>query len=684
MRRICLRFLLLVALGASAALAQDFSSDQAASKALIQSFATTTGPRIQQQEFGNVDTSGAAALGSNTQSLSAHRTANIDRVNACKAKAEGNYAGVANQEKLDCQAVITAANITFAPNPYLDTTNPNATANAASAKSLLSAQKNAKSQVQSGAITSPLAFATKTDCAPQSTTTPAVSRLDTCRAEKPVTPTTCSIIVSSTLVDGKIVAHDDPAQCAPYAANPSCIPGGISCTLETDVDTGVKDASGNPVLSRVCAVKTQGYDCWSVNAPWDKSNCSVLGNDPACAPTGVTSPVQLVAGASVWEDIQYSCVMKPEQVAITNGCNTTTCVGGTCFDTTPQASQDFASMAVGMEMVREAGVYAHGDPANIRIFQGVANNCTRPTGIGIGANCCNASGAPLVHNRDVLPAIAWQAGSSVVGSAARYGIQQASTYMYDFMFTSGSEWMQEKAFEAMASGSWVPSGPDFGTSFGAYGFSMDIGVQSGFSVSSVLPSAIGEAYSAATVTIAETTIGGMNVSFTFNPYMLAAMVAWQVIQQMNSCSIDEKMLSARRGGNLCVKLGEHCSMQLPWPLKTCIQITEDWCCWDSRLAETIAVQGGAQLGGGPRCGGFSPDELTQIDFSKIDLSAFAAEMRASVVLPDTTYNASTASQSSLQAIRARNSVNPAQSAAGAASPDLGNYVQGRIGSMLQK
>lgn len=668
---------------AAIAQAPDFSADRAASRQIIERMATTTAPAVQQRDYGNIDTSKAATLGSHTQSLAAHRTANISRIDECNAKANTNYSGVTDQEKVDCQAVITAAGILFTPNPYLDTSSPKVTENVQATKSMRATQKNALALVKSGAITSPLPFTSTTNCAPQSSTTPPVSRLDSCRAEKPVSPITCAVTVSNSLVDGKIVSRDDASLCAPYAANPTCIPGGTSCSLETDVDTGAKDSAGNPVLSRVCATKTQGYTCWGVNDAWNLSNCAQLAANPLCAQTGTEIAAQLVAGVPVWADIQYSCVMTPEQVAVTSGCQSTTCVGGTCFDTTPAANQDFASMAVGMEMVREAGVYSTGGEDSLRVFKGAGSNCTRPTGIGIGANCCNASGAPLIRNREILPAIAWQAAGSVVASAGRYGVQQATTYTYDFMMGSGSEWMQAKAWEALGSGAYTPGGPSFGLSMGAYGFSAQIGAQSTL-IPSLLPQSVTAAYNAATIPLGETVIAGNTIQFTFNPYMLAAVVALQMIQEMNSCSIDEKLLSARRGGDLCVRTGEHCSMQLPWPLKTCIQITEEWCCWNSRLAQVIAVQGGAQLGGGPRCGGFSPDELTQIDFSKIDFSSFAAEMRASVVLPDPGYNVSTASQASLRANAARDAVDQSPATNSASDSSLQGYVQGRIQTMMVK
>ncbi len=67
---------------------------------------------------------------------------------------------------------------------------------------------------------------------------------------------------------------------------------------------------------------------------------------------------------------------------------------------------------------------------------------------------------------------------------------------------------------------------------------------------------------------------------------------------------------------------------------------ESSCCFNSRLARIINEQGRAQLGKGwgsqkhPDCSGFTAAELEKLDFSKIDLSEFIAEIMGSIKLPN--------------------------------------------------
>jgi len=677
--------------------APDYSGDMAAAKSFMSGFATSAVPDVQRQMFGNVDLSNVAKLGISGASVQSHNTANTTAINECVAAAKNNFPGYTDQQKLTCHAIITAANITYTPNPYLDATDPQNLRATGTTSNLLTVQKQQIQAARSGAITSPTNFSTSsTSCTPTTTVVPAVTRLDYCRAEKAVTASTCNTTISATVTYGTVTTSEDLTGCASQMTNPSCVAGGSSCLQTTDVDTGTKDSSGNPIIQQVCTLKSYGYDCWDVGGPWDYTQCNNL--DLTCARTGKTTPTQLVSGNPVWEDVEYSCVMTPATAQSTSGCQTSICVGGTCFDATPQASTDFGQAAVGMEILRESGVYANGvDQNNLHIFTGIANGCTRPTGPGIGSNCCQASGGALKTNRDILPSIAWQAVGSAVIATGQYGRQQASNYMYDFMFHSGNDWMIEKAFEAMSSGAWDRSA-GFNMSLSTYGFSIEIGGAASGSVGSVINSAantflpngasdvvkeLSSIYSDATMTTT-TTFAGTELTFSFNPYAMAAMVAIQVIAGLFTCTQDEHMLSARRGGDLCMKLGEGCSKRLPWPLKTCIQVTETWCCWNSQLAKIIAEQGGAQLGGGARCGGFTPQELAQIDFSKINFSGLISQMVKNASTPDAIYNASTVAQASNRARQGQSAITPTGVGSAVSSPALQSYVQGLIQGMQAK
>jgi conjugal transfer mating pair stabilization protein TraN len=84
----------------------------------------------------------------------------------------------------------------------------------------------------------------------------------------------------------------------------------------------------------------------------------------------------------------------------------------------------------------------------------------------------------------------------------------------------------------------------------------------------------------------------------------------------------------------CVLVGEYCAEE--WPLVGCVQRAQGHCCYNSMLARIVNEQGRAQIpsmGGfgspeNPNCRGFSPEEFQAIDFSKVDLSDYFAEIRS--------------------------------------------------------
>jgi conjugal transfer mating pair stabilization protein TraN len=66
----------------------------------------------------------------------------------------------------------------------------------------------------------------------------------------------------------------------------------------------------------------------------------------------------------------------------------------------------------------------------------------------------------------------------------------------------------------------------------------------------------------------------------------------------------------------------------------CLERTKSFCCFNSHLARIINEQGRGQIGKGwgsdtarsPDCSGFSVAELQSLDFSRMDLSEFYAEI----------------------------------------------------------
>jgi len=95
------------------------------------------------------------------------------------------------------------------------------------------------------------------------------------------------------------------------------------------------------------------------------------------------------------------------------------------------------------------------------------------------------------------------------------------------------------------------------------------------------------------------------------------------------CKEDEKILAKRRKNGKCHYIGEYCSKELKLlATKICIQHKDTYCCFNSKLARIINEQGRPQINkdwgsaNSPNCRGFTPEEFSKLDFSKIDLSEF--------------------------------------------------------------
>lgn len=104
-----------------------------------------------------------------------------------------------------------------------------------------------------------------------------------------------------------------------------------------------------------------------------------------------------------------------------------------------------------------------------------------------------------------------------------------------------------------------------------------------------------------------------------------------------SCNTEENVLGKAKEKDLCIYVGEYCSDKT---LGVCTENKKSYCCFDSMLAKIIQEQGRAQLhwtfgeAEYPDCRGFSPAQLQQIDFSKIDFSEYYATLEAQMAIPD--------------------------------------------------
>lgn len=96
------------------------------------------------------------------------------------------------------------------------------------------------------------------------------------------------------------------------------------------------------------------------------------------------------------------------------------------------------------------------------------------------------------------------------------------------------------------------------------------------------------------------------------------------------CNAEENERITLNKQGKCVDVGEYCSRKL---LFTCQEKTRTTCCYNSLLARVVQQQGRQQLGldlgdaKKPVCAGFSPTEFGQLDWSKIDLAEYYAQLK---------------------------------------------------------
>lgn len=382
--------------------------------------------------------------------------------------------------------------------------------------------------------------------------------------------------------------------CATYASNPTCKLAAHTCTDPA----AIRLINGLPVYK----------DCWA----WqDSYTCLGTMQSNCAAPQArgctlnTSKCIQYGSGNSctLSENI-YQCLSSPATTTSTLYCGSQQyCMGGNCFNTGSTPNTDLAQTAAMMEAMRQAGNYQN--PATLRIFGGTGGSCTNTLG-GL-SNCCKPSGGSK-SNGGIL-------GNAIVSTGGQV-IQYGSSYVYDSLFDNS---YLVRGFDSMLGstpvGSLAGGSASFSPSFGMYGFTATFGAAP--EGATVLGSA-----------------GG--VTFAFDPYSLAIAVAIMVIQDMMSCTPDEQNLSLKLGQNLCRFTGSFCSMEIPI-IGGCIQTTQTYCCFNSRLARIINTAGGAQIGkAATDCSGFTSDEFAMLDFSKIDLSEFTNEIMANVKLPSTT------------------------------------------------
>lgn len=363
-----------------------------------------------------------------------------------------------------------------------------------------------------------------------------------------------------------------------------CKKTGTICTAPNQT----RNISGMSVF-RECWEYQDTYQCRSQNMVND---CQPL-RTKGCSQIGSSCVERDDAGTCVMYEQKYNCPDKAETYTEKTVCDQSAFCqngGAGCFDTGSPPDKDFGQSAVMMEAAREAGVYGI-DPDKVEIFKGYMEQCSiKVLGGTTLKSCCKASGGGSAFSNYALLG----AGITVAGEAGRESVALGSKYIYDALYNQVDGSLVNKGLDAMNSWAGGLGDGTFNPNFSFYGFTFEFSFANGF-------------------------------QFTgFDPTTFAISIGVMLIQEWLSCDQAEQVMSMKRGQNLCVHIETYCSQKL---LKVCVEKKERHCCFNSKLAKIINRQGRAQIGMPMNsCGGFNQAQLQALDFTRIDLSEFIADI----------------------------------------------------------
>jgi conjugal transfer mating pair stabilization protein TraN len=352
-------------------------------------------------------------------------------------------------------------------------------------------------------------------------------------------------------------------------------------------------------------------DCWEYRATYQcrskqySNDCQPL-KDRGCAQIGSVCIDLLSNGSCQTFEQRFQCLDQPSRTEQHTRCQTASfCPSGdACFATASVPDADMGKVAAMIETAREAGAYGPG-PNSTEVFKGFAEECSIK---GIGGttlnNCCRAkSGGDRLTNKALL-------GAGVAGAVG-------SPYVFDSLFQLTDSSVLQHGVAAAGDWAVLLGNGSVDSLFSTFGFTFEFSLANGLQITA------------------------------FDPVSFGVAIGLMLIEPMLSCSNKESLVSLQRGQGLCVHTDTYCSQRV---LGVCVERKERHCCFNSKLAKLINRQGRAQLGLPLNsCSGFTQAQLQQLDFAKMDLTEFMADVKPKQV--DTTQMTGKATSTVTQKIK---------------------------------
>lgn len=417
-----------------------------------------------------------------------------------------------------------------------------------------------------------------------------------------------------------LMPGDAPRPLAPFDSTPDtarCVMTGVKCDAPDDGAHVINDVP----VRRACWVYEEEFACRDATKRDDcayRDDCEIIREECSEWDTYSTPPSCLA------REIVRKCP-DGERVTreVTSCADQTFCPGGAdgyCFDTGSEPNQEFGQAAAAMEAGRQAGRYY--TAMDLEVFKGYKGSCKEDLGLTI--NCCKKN-----KLRDTLFGMLSFASNMKHGKF-KDGPETDPVHTKDEndkpLFTDRN-W--DVLFVANTTGALSAGMRGMGALIEGHSKAWD----------QIKNQEYGRAVATIFVTtprdLAHAIDSGFKDAIT-NVLTLGGILA--------GCDDEDQVLLKKKDENLCEYVGKKCTKEIgPF----CWKRESRYCCFTSILGKLINTQGRAQLIGKGMghgrifpdtvdethpfgvarkfsCDGFSLDQLSAIDFSKLDLSEFIA------------------------------------------------------------
>jgi hypothetical protein len=295
------------------------------------------------------------------------------------------------------------------------------------------------------------------------------------------------------------------------------------------------------------------------------------------------------------------------------------CIGTECGEASYEASQDFALAAQGTEILNMARVDSVKQGENFEIFPGKVMRCQSDP-----KNCCKPTTGSLSLGDYVTAArnmySLYQFASSGFEAVAAEYATNATTVINTLASKLGIGNVSTSVTQV---GSYVTTQTTIETQLGTTNLTTTM-FGSNMSTTGAFSSPAGSMVTAGTVLAAVQLI------------LICYSVLSFLYNYLFACTDEDMQTSVMLGYKLCHYIGTLSRKKFGF-------ITQRWryyCCYNSILARIVHEQGRAQIGkdfGNPRaphCEGFTIQEFSSIDMSRIDLSEYMQYVTQKTTLTD--------------------------------------------------